>query len=251
MLKKIKFVLSVLKKVYTDPSFMDGPITFSGDGFLTTRPFGEFDEKFKKYFEMTFDPPVDPSLRRFEYTIWRSHLYSWAMSAAKNLDGDMVELGVWWGMFSFTGINYIDMAGSGKKFHLIDAFGTFNHEPIDSRFNINSRKYEADIYDDVMKKFSGMPVVFHRGYVPEVLFKDEAKLPEKICFLSMDLNNVHAEKEGIEFLWDRIVPGGLIYIDDYGHQNYESTRSMYDDFFDKKGLKILKTPFSSALVIKN
>ena len=246
-INKIGLLLSIIKAVISDPSFR-GSVTFAGDGFLTTRPFGGFDVRFLKNHLETFDPPVDRSLKRFKKTIWRSHLYSWAMSESSRLEGDMIELGVWWGMFSFTGINYIDLSKYNKKFHLVDAFGVENDQK--GNLDITADKYRADIFEGVQKKFSDLPVVFHRGFIPEILELDREMLPEKVCFLSMDLNNYLAEKAGIEYLWDSIVPGGFIYIDDYGCQGYELTQKFYDNFFAQRDCKILKTPFSSALVIK-
>lgn len=153
-------------------------------------------------------------------------------------------------MFSYTGIKHNNLKSTGKKFHLVDAFGFDESSNTKNSLEIASEKYRPDIFDLVKKKFDRLPVIFHRGYVPEILHEQKGKLPEKICFLSMDLNNYLAEKAGIEFLWDRIVPGGFVYIDDFACQGYEKTRSFYEEFFESKGAFILKTPYSPALVIK-
>ena len=89
-----------------------------------------------------------------------------------------------------------------EKFHLIDAFGFDcfdNHSP-----GIVRDKYKADIYETVKSRFAESSVVFHRGIIPNILEANMAVLPE-ICFLSMDLNNAHSERAGIEFVWDRFL----------------------------------------------
>ena len=66
----------------------------------------------------------------------------------------------------------------------------------------------------------------------------------------MDLNNAHSERAGIEFVWDRLVPGAFIYIDDYGANGYENTRDFYDNFAKTQNCRILKTPFCSGIMQK-
>lgn len=250
-IKTIKLWLSLLPKMMREKSCIgSGKVTFIGDGFITMRPYGGFDGRFNEAFMSTFEPPTAHHMSKYKYISWRSHIYTWAVQNSMRLEGDCVELGVWWGMLSFSACRYVDLRKYNKKFHLVDAFGLQPPNDIkDTKLEIKSAKYHDDIFSTVKDKFSQEPVIFHRGYVPGVLSNNN-ELPEKICFLSMDLNNHNAEKAGIEALWDRICVGGYIYIDDYGCQGYQKTREYYDKFFDSKGCAVLKTPYSPALVQK-
>lgn len=242
-----KLWLVLLPRMLREPSIIgSGSITFIGDGFLTTRPYGGFDSDFEDAFYKTFAPPVPINMSRFKYVIWRAHIYSWALNNSLGLRGDCVELGVWWGMLPYTALKTTNI--KDKVFHLVDAFGLQPPSTVNESLWIRQEKYGNDIFEEVQKKFTGLPVRFHRGYVPEILEADG--FPNEICFLSMDLNNHIAERAGIERLWEKIVIGGYIYIDDYGCQGYKNTRTFYDEFFKGKHCLILKTPYSSALVQK-
>jgi hypothetical protein len=153
------------------------------------------------------------------------------------LEGDMMEIGVWWGVLSYGALE-VEQNIRGKKFHLVDAYGNSSTDNIDHDSRMpyfNSRanlKYEDDIYEKVKERFKGKPVVFHRGYVPEIL--ESKEMPDRVCFLSLDMNSAKFEYAAINFLWERLVKGCFIYIDDFGCQGHEETRRMYRDFFDRK-----------------
>jgi hypothetical protein len=111
-------------------------------------------------------------------------------------------------------------------------------------------KYSNDIYDMVASRFADSRATLIQGFIPDVLLENEARLPERICFLSMDLNDATFEKAGIELVWDRLVDGGFVYIDDYGDQKYKQTRDFYEDFAKRNKCRILKTPFCCAVLQK-
>ena len=74
--------------------------------------------------------------------------------------------------------------------------------------------YKEDIYENVVNRFSSYhSVKLVRGVVPEVLNKI---LTTQVAYLGLDMNNSAAELMALEYFYDKIVPGGVIYIDDYG-----------------------------------
>ena len=247
-LKRLKLIPSILVKSYKTPSmYGSGAVTFCGDGFLTTRPYGDFDQTFLNLYQESLTRFVPEDFKSYSYTLWRAHYYNTFALNSLNIEGDFVELGVWYGSNAYPVCHNPVFLNSGKKFHLVDAFGFSNDEI--KKFGKKS-KYEVDILSAVKKRFEGTNAVIHRGFVPEIFAEIGEQLPQKISFLSMDLNDVRFEKAGIEFLWDRISIGGFIYLDDYGCQGYSATQKFYDDFAKEKSCRILKTPFSCAILQK-
>ena len=59
--------------------------------------------------------------------------------------------------------------------------------------------------------YSNVKVI--KGVVPDVLAEVS---PQKIAYLHIDMNSPAAELGAIEVLFDRVVPGGVIVLDDYG-----------------------------------
>ena len=64
----------------------------------------------------------------------------------------------------------------------------------------------------------------------------------RIALLHIDTDVYEPARLGLELLYDRVVPGGLIVLDDYGKVEGE-TRAV-DEFFDKKPVRLQKFPFS-------
>jgi O-methyltransferase len=74
---------------------------------------------------------------------------------------------------------------------------------------------------------------FIKGKVEDTL--PTTKLPEKIALLRLDTDFYDGTKVELEYLWDRIVPGGILIIDDFCMWN--GARTAVTEFFrDKLGL---------------
>ena len=219
--------------------------TFWGDK-STTQQNVDFlnDSKFKKLIDDAFvDVPhkyVKP-IRDLNIS-WRFHIYLSVASHCINLDGDFVECGVWYGFLSKATCEYLGFEKiNNKKFHLFDSWegaeGT--HE-----------KYMHDSFGVAKKRFAKYPnVIFHKGLVPHSL--SEINEVDSISFLSLDMNNGVTERQALEILYDRIVPGGIIYLDDYGWKRYHVLRDNVKSFIKNKACQILNFPCGSSIIIKS
>ena len=71
-------------------------------------------------------------------------------------------------------------------------------------------------------------------------------------FLSIDMNCVQPEVDALNFFWDKMVPGGLIVLDDYGfgNSNHEQKKA-HDEFATSKNVEILSLPTCQGLIIKS
>jgi O-methyltransferase len=86
-----------------------------------------------------------------------------------------------------------------------------------------------------------------KGVVPDTLAQVKA---EKICYLSIDMNNAAPEIAAAEHFWDRLVSGGIIILDDYGWAKQINQKIAFDKFADKRGVSPLSLPTGQALIIK-
>ena len=68
---------------------------------------------------------------------------------------------------------------------------------------------------------------FVRGMVPDTLSQVTATA---ICYLSLDMNNTAPEIAAAEHFWDRLVPGGIIVLDDYGWRKQINQNIAFDRF---------------------
>ncbi len=54
-------------------------------------------------------------------------------------------------------------------------------------------------------------------------------MPDKISVLRLDTDWYESTKRELEVLWPRLVKGGVLLIDDYGH--WQGARKAVDEFF--------------------
>lgn len=64
----------------------------------------------------------------------------------------------------------------------------------------------------------------------------------KISLLHIDVDVYEPTKIALEYLYDRVVPGGLIVFDDYGTVAGET--KAVDEFFQDKNVQLSKLPIS-------
>ena len=231
------------KRYIIDPA----DATFFGDGFCTTLHV-EFlnDKKLNSAYEkslLNVDPKFSKNIRYINPK-WRAHIVTWAAKQAIKLDGDFIACGVYWGLLEKTICEYVDFGNiQDKKFFLIDTWG----DPKTNYLNHQKYKYSDNIFSLVKNRFNEYSnVKLIRGPVPEIL----KEIPiTKISYLSIDMNGYIAERATLEKYYDKIVPGGIIYFDDYGW-NYPKLRDTINEFFSDKPETLLHFPSGNSIVIK-
>ncbi|MAU25072.1 MAG: hypothetical protein CL706_06660 [Chloroflexi bacterium] len=172
--------------------------------------------------------------------IWRIHILSWAVDSCKNLDGDMIEFGCYDGSVAEFIINYNDLFEFKNNFYLYDIF---NNPPVGS-----GEKHTKDLLisvQDRMKKYNFVKVI--PGLLPSS-FSD--KIPKKISFVHLDLNSAETEIELLKLFFDRLVPGGIVILDDYATMYYEDQHNSEKSFFKSLGYKVVELPSGQGMVIK-
>ena len=184
---------------------------------------------------------------------WRAYVACWAAYKAKELPGDFVECGVNLGFLSRVITDYVGFQNLDKKFYLIDTFSGFPLETMgeEQREHLTPQvtsEYK-ECYEEVKATFKEFPnVIIVRGKVPDVLASIES---DKIAFISLDMNNADAEIAAAEYFWDKIVSGGVILLDDYGHPMSIFHRKKFDEFCEKRKVKVLTLPNGQGLIFKN
>ena len=153
---------------------------------------------------------------------WRAQIALWAARCGLALDGDFVECGVHTGLFSLVICHALDIAAQPRSFYLFDTFDGIPLERLAGEELERSRQSNKDYYRDVYaiakRNFAPFPNArLVQGILPDSLALAPIK---RIAYLSIDLNNAIAEQETVEQLWDVVVPGAVILIDDYLWQGH-------------------------------
>jgi O-methyltransferase len=184
---------------------------------------------------------------------WRAHLITWAAEQALRLDGDFAEFGVNTGIFSSMIFKTTGIAETGKKFFLFDTYEGIPLEKateseIEGSKKINSKLYIHDAYKVAKEVFDQYPnAVLVKGILPASLSQVAI---DKLCFASIDLNLVTPEIEVIREIWDKLVPGAYVVLDDYGFAGHRDQHAAWNDFAQSKGRSIFTSPTGQGLLQK-
>ena len=173
-----------------------------------------------------------------------------------NIPGDIVEFGVYKGGSLIRMATYRDTleVDSSRKIIAFDAFGSFPRvgSIIDDNFIDKFENEGGDgIYiselEDCLKYKKIRNVELIKGDInstlEEYIFNNPAL---KVALLHIDVDVEKPTKTILENLYDRVVPGGLIVLDDYGVIHGET--KAVDGFFSDMNIKLQKLPFSRTPV---
>lgn len=181
---------------------------------------------------------------------WNLNTAVWAVEQAKAADGDFVELGVFKGHTTRFVADYVGFGDWPKTWHLYDTFEGIPEDQTDPGWETaNERAYTGSYsLEEVRERFADLANVrVIQGRVPEILAEVS---PEKIAFLHVDLNNVTAEIQALEVLFDRVSPGGIILFDDFCWSASIRQQTAEIEWFEARGLKILALPTGQGLFVK-
>lgn len=210
------------------------------DGFFTPHNMGFVEEeKFQKAYEVAVD------LAGHDYRIpWRVHQAIWCASVASRLDGAFVELGTGRGFVMAAVMDFLEQELSDKKVFLLDLF----LKPSRSGAGMDRMaSHYADSAEPVRSHFSRFAnVVVIEGDVRETV----TKLPGRLAFIHVDLNDPEVEVQSLQQLWPDLVSGGVILLDDYANRGLERSHAEMSSFFGGLEHHILTTPAGQGIVIK-
>jgi O-methyltransferase len=176
----------------------------------------------------------------------------WAASHARHLAGSFVECGVNTGIFSLAVCRYVDFNTLDKDFYLFDTFSGIPESQMleDERVrwhDLNAQLY-SECFDLARQNFSPYPRArLIRGVVPDTLETVEI---DRVCYLSIDMTIVKPERAALEHFWDKLVPGAVVLLHNYGWQGYEQSKQGLDEFAGQVGVEIFTCPTGQGILLR-
>jgi hypothetical protein len=172
-----------------------------------------------------------------------------------NIEGDIVECGVWRGGSSMCAmLSLLQLNAANRNFFLYDTFEGMS-EPTSIDHDIlgkdakNLLEESQKSTDDMMwcyapieevkaniqsTNYSENLVQFIKGKVEDTIPKT---LPDKIAILRLDTDFYESTYHELVHLFPKLVKGGVIIIDDYGH--WKGAREAVDQYFKEQNVEIL------------
>lgn len=179
-----------------------------------------------------------------------------------NIDGDIVECGVWKGGNIIGIIEYLKYHNIlDKSVWLYDTFeGITSPEEID--VDLDNKK-ASDILNSVLcyssltevkqnlskSEFNNERLKFIVGDVSETLLIESNK-PNKISLLRLDTDWYKSTKDELIHLYPILVNDGVLIVDDYGH--WKGSKTATDEFFKENNIsvEIIKIDYTGIKIIK-
>ena len=220
------------------------PTHFSGDElFVANRAMGFLkDEKFVKVLNEIAIAPV------YKGMAWRVHTLIWAVNNALKLPGDLVECGVFRGFKSLFICKYFEFEKLDRKLWLFDTYEGIAEQysegsPINK--DEHNKPHLLEFVKDRFSSFHNVNIV--QGAVPDSL---QIQAPEQVSFIHLDMNSYQAEIGALEFFWPKMPVGAVVILDDYGFKDFYAQKEKEDEWFEKKGHRVLELPTGQGMVVK-
>jgi hypothetical protein len=173
----------------------------------------------------------------------------------KKIDGSFVECGVWKGG-SMMSVAYtlVERQVTKRQLYLFDTFDGMS-EPTDKDYDIfgslakkllqkNKKQEKSSIWcysplEEVQQnlsqtKYPTENIIYVQGKVEETI---PETLPNKIALLRLDTDWYESTKHELVHLFPKLVQGGVLIIDDYGH--WQGCRKAVDEYFEQNNISIL------------
>lgn len=158
-----------------------------------------------------------------------------------NLPGDIVELGVHRGGSLMSWANFLEIRNMGDRQKKVIGFDYFPEEfteQLQDAINI----FDSDRFIPYKPR-----VILVKGdiqqTVPEYI-KDNPNL--RISLLHIDVDLYQPTLIGLEYLWQRVVTGGIVLFDGYSVSPWEGESKAIDDFFADQKVIIRRLDWCSS-----
>jgi hypothetical protein len=180
--------------------------------------------------------------RSDEGIAWRRYVLACSAYHCINLPGDFAEFGALSGTGMKTIIDYLGGVQFPKTFW---GYDTFDYNPLGHHFEGQT----DGLFEKVKARFKDYPQVkLIKGLLPDS-FKQG--MPQQLAYMHIDLNNYKGEIAVLDALFDRLVPGGIIILDDYETSGmYRPQKKEEDRWFEQRHYRVLPLPTGQGLVIK-
>jgi len=248
--------------------FDTGEIVYPAGGKPVMRPYS-YNGSGLRTFGKTADFLQDPRFQRAHSRGWNSghkkkqhiddnrwivHVALWAASQAARVAGDFVECGVDTGMMSLAVCEWLDFNTQDRDFWLFDTFAGIPEDQMspaeqDGIGGWQNRNCYEECFELARANFAPWPRCrLVQGRVPETLAQFPAD--RRVAYLSIDMNIVLPEIAAMEFFWEKMAPGGVVLLDDYGWATHPEQKAAFDAFAARQGVSILSVPTGQGLLIR-
>jgi O-methyltransferase len=214
--------------------------------------------------------PLMESVRPYTMTSLERmyHLYkSTRYLVEAKVKGDLLECGVWrGGSMMLVAKTLLEMGDTERTLHLYDTYE--GHPKPDSEVDVDMwgnravdewkslRKTDETSdwgrvsIDEVRANMESVGYPMEKVKLVKGMVENTAAShpPEQLALLRLDSDWYASSRVALEVFWPRLVPSGVLVVDDYGH--YKGQRKAVDEFFAGNPQLLHRVDYSCRAVVK-
>jgi len=168
------------------------------------------------------------------------------VSHARNLEGDMAEVGV----FQGKGAKFISLFKGDVRLHLFD---TFEGMPAlnEAKDTCKMDRFDETSLERVQSYLKDYPnIEYYKGYFPDTAFNSSAA-SRRFSFVHLDADIFQSTLDGLNFFYPRLVEGGVLISHDYSSQSAPGVKAAFDIFCRETGAHPIPLWDTQCLLVKN
>ena len=177
-----------------------------------------------------------------------------------NVPGDLVECGVWRGGSSMAiALTLLRLGAGERRLWLYDTFGRM---PEPGRHDRDYAGRAVSGHEESMLGESGLSLSDVQAAMRSTSYPEErisyvagriedtipASVPAEIALLRLDTDWYESTRHELEHLYPRLVRGGVLIIDDYGH--YAGAREAVDEYFAGRPILLARVDYTGRMAVK-
>lgn len=172
--------------------------------------------------------------------------------SVRGLKGSTAECGGWLGVGSALICRALEGSCSGDDAHFVfDSFEGLPEPSLNDRvksgqwWTRGDLKTDTTSIDRLLRPFPNAHVLV--GWIPD-RFPEVGERSFRLVHIDVDLYD--PTRDSIDFFFPRLVPGGVLLLDDHGFVSCPGARKAAVEYFEDAGLPIIELPTGQAFVIK-
>jgi hypothetical protein len=166
----------------------------------------------------------------------------------KSIRGDVVECGCWHGHSTYMVASLLQVHSFAGRFLVFDSFeGGLSDKTAqdrvaagntDSDATARQKQFFASSYDEVSDALSQFQFVsLHRGWIPQVFRASDAS-KRRFALAHIDVDLYAPTHDSLSYFLPRMVPGGIIVVDDYGYSNFPGATTAVNEVLTKSTISL-------------
>jgi predicted O-methyltransferase YrrM len=186
---------------------------------------------------------------KYPYTAERKYLLRELARYTRGLPGCLAECGVYEGASAY----FLAEARPDAVIHLFDRFEGLPEpgeedavtDPEVFRWAPGDFRARLSVLSSNLRSFDNIRV--HRGDIPEVL---QCVADERFCLVHIDVDLYRPTLDSLQFFYPRVVPGGVIVLDDYGFATCPGAHRAVREFMADKPEYVIHAPTGQGIIFR-